>query len=87
MIIVFYPRGAGNVADSVDPLEDNVVLGIDYVIDGVPHTGTFVNDFPSTSQIADAVWSRSMSGYTDPTKFGGYVRLKLLSVGKFLGFK
>lgn len=87
MLIYFYPRGAGSVADSVDPGVDNVVLGVDYTIDGVDLTGTYVNDFPTAAQIADAVWSKSMAGYSDTSKFGGYVKLKILTVSKFLGLK
>ncbi len=41
---------------------------------------------PTSAEIADAVWSTGVSGYTDLTTFGGFIR-SLLTVGKFLGFK
>lgn len=87
MVIVYFPHGSSGAPDSIDPGESNVVTGVAYQIDGTPHTGTFVNDFPTLDQIANAVWSEPMAGYTDTTTFGGYVRLKLLSVAKFLGLQ
>lgn len=87
-MFTYIPIGGGG---STDPGESNVLAPsaggpTDYIINGVTHIGTLTLDFPSTSQIADAVWSRSMAGYTDASKFGGFVK-KLLTVAKFLGLK
>lgn len=42
---------------------------------------------PSTTQIADAVWSKSVSSLGDKTTIGGYLTKALLSIPKFLGLK
>ena len=41
----------------------------------------------TSDDIADAVWSKSMTSYTSANTFGNQVRGKLLSVAKFLGLK
>ncbi len=87
LFAVMAPTG-GN---STDPGEENVLQPsdggpTDYVINGTTHVGTLTLAAPSAAVIANAVWSKSMSGYSDATTYGGFVR-KLLTVGKFLGLK
>lgn len=41
----------------------------------------------SSAGTAGDPWNTVMSGYTDPTTFGGFISKKLLTVAKFLGLK
>lgn len=43
--------------------------------------------YPTTAEIADAVWDEQISGHTAAGTFGNYVSRKLLSVAKFLALK
>lgn len=79
------------IGDSIDPGIANVLAPsaggpTSYRIDGVDLVGTLTLDFPSPAQIAAAVWGESISGYTDSSKFGGFVK-KLLTVAKFIGLQ
>ncbi len=84
MAFIYFPRGAGGA--STDPGEENVLDGVDYEINGTPHTGTLPLTFPTAAQIAARVWEEATLDHIGDGTFGLLMQ-KLLTVGKFLGLK
>ena len=68
--------GARTLTSSTDTA---TLAQIKAILDGI--------SVPTSSQNADAVWAKPVSGMTDKTTIGGYISKVLLSVPKFLGLK
>ncbi len=72
MLLTYIPIGGGG---STDPGEENVLDPAsggptDYIINGVTHVGTLSLDFPTASQIANAVWDKAKVDHTIEGSFG-----------------
>jgi len=81
---LFAEDGSAPVVSTLGAFQVNVKYTVAVQAQGISTSGT---TGPTAEQIAEAVWAKQISTFTDKTTVGGFLTKLVLTIPKFLGLK